>query len=298
MEKNSATLLNSQNGELAFRIFSFHDNSYFDHLQRHNYYSIILILEGSAELKVDFFSYMIESRVLLCLSPYQPYLLTTEKALNGIVLNFHPDFFCTYKHHNEIETEGTLFNNIYRPPFFPVNDERPLLDLLTKMREEIELFKTGQHEILVSYLKIFLINAHRTKMGQEELVVVDNKNNDPLVLQKLMNSIEQFYRSKHSPANYAELLNITPNALAKMVRAYFNKTITDLITQRIIIEAKRELYLTPKSIKEIAYLLGYSDEYYFSRFFKNHTNVSPQLYRETVGFSKQENQSEVLLQKS
>nr|WP_255684018.1 AraC family transcriptional regulator [Mangrovimonas futianensis] len=39
-----------------------------------------------------------------------------------------------------------------------------------------------------------------------------------------------------------------------------------------------------KTIKEIAYELGYNDEYYFSRFFKKQTDISPQLFRETIGF--------------
>jgi len=55
-----------------------------------------------------------------------------------------------------------------------------------------------------------------------------------------------------------------------------------------VIEAKRELYLTSKSIKAIAYELGFNDEFYFSRFFKSNAAVSPQLYRETVGFAKAE----------
>ncbi len=59
-----------------------------------------------------------------------------------------------------------------------------------------------------------------------------------------------------------------------------------LITDRIIIEAKEELYLTAKTVKEIAYELGYEDEYYFSRFFKGKTEISPQFYRDTVGFNR------------
>ena len=61
-----------------------------------------------------------------------------------------------------------------------------------------------------------------------------------------------------------------------------------MIGERIIMEAKRELYLTSKPIKEIAYILGFKDEFYFSRFFKRNTDVSPQLYRDTVGFAKAE----------
>ena len=64
-----------------------------------------------------------------------------------------------------------------------------------------------------------------------------------------------------------------------------------MIHERIIIEAKRELYLTNKTVKEIAYELGFSDEFYFSRFFKNNTEVSPQLYREKVGADRASNLS-------
>lgn len=53
-----------------------------------------------------------------------------------------------------------------------------------------------------------------------------------------------------------------------------------------LIEAKRELYLTDKTVKEIANELGYSDEYYFSRFFKTNGAVSSQMYRNTVGFAR------------
>ena len=90
----------------------------------------------------------------------------------------------------------------------------------------------------------------------------------------------------HSANEYANMLAITPKALTRLTKAHFNKTLTDLISERIIIEAKRELYLTNKTIKEIAYELGYNDEYYFSRFFKKNANLSPQLYRETVGFGR------------
>jgi AraC-like DNA-binding protein len=288
MEKNSATLLNSQNGELAFRIFSFNDNSPFDHLQRHNFYSLILILEGSAELIVDFSSYPLQGKNILCLSPYQPYLLHTTSELKGIVLNFHPDFFCTYKHQSKIETEGILFHNIYSAPFFALLNDNLLLDLLKVMKEEIEIKNLSQHEMLVSYLKIFLIHIIRIRGISKENFAM---NNDPLVLQKLLDHIEQSFKTKHSPSEYAELLSITPNALAKLVKGHFNKSITDLIIQRIIIEAKRELYLTSKPIKEIAQLLGYQDEYYFSRLFKKQTNVSPLVYRKTVGFAKLEEQT-------
>ena len=105
-------------------------------------------------------------------------------------------------------------------------------------------------------------------------------------MQKLKDAIEENFKLKHSPAEYADLLYISPKALAKITKTHFNKTPSSLINERIIIEAKRELYLTDKTVKEIAYELGYEDEYYFSRFFKVNADISPQLYRDSVGFAK------------
>lgn len=82
------------------------------------------------------------------------------------------------------------------------------------------------------------------------------------------------------------MLNISSKALAKITKNHFNKTLTDLISERIIIEAKRILYSTNKAVKEIAFELGYVDEHYFSRFFKNNADISRQLYRDTVGFAR------------
>ena len=155
------------------------------------------------------------------------------------------------------------------------------------MKTEMKILLLAQYELLVSYLKIFLITASRLKTEQHpevNLSVSDLK--EPFILQNLKDAIETDFKTKHSASDYAKTLNISSKALAKITKTHFNKTLTDLIAERIIIEAKRELYLTNKAIKEIAYELGYDDEHYFSRFFKINAEVSPQMYRDTVGFGR------------
>jgi AraC-like DNA-binding protein len=143
--------------------------------------------------------------------------------------------------------------------------------------------------LLISYLKIFLINGSRLRIEQSPLASAEISGlKEPFVLQNLKDAIEEHFKTKHAPADYADLLNISPKALAKITKNHFNKTLTNMIAERIVIEAKRELYLTSKPVKSIAYELGFNDEFYFSRFFKNNADVSPQLYRETVGFAKAE----------
>lgn len=289
LNQSAYTLINPQNGNLAFKLFSFEDNSHFDHLQRNNYFSLIWIKEGNGKLKADFTDYDFEANHLFAFSPYQPYMFAVEKPIKGIAIYFHPEFFCIYKHHKEVSSHGILYNNIYQPPFVKVDESSAATFqmLSEQLKTEMQNPALAQYELLVSYLKIFLITAARLKAQQQpEAGAMAKDDKEPFILQKLRDAIEENFKTKHSPAEYAKLLYITPKALAKITKAHFNKTISSLINERIIIEAKRELYLTDKTVKEIAWELGYEDEYYFSRFFKVNADVSPQLYRETVGYAK------------
>ncbi|NUN99531.1 MAG: helix-turn-helix domain-containing protein [Saprospiraceae bacterium] len=283
------TLINTQNGNLAFKLLYFEDNGHFDHLQRNNYYSMIWVTEGRGTIMADFSTYDFEPNALFAFSPYQPFMFSSHENLKGVAIYFHPDFFCIHKHHKEVACSGVLFNNIYQPPLtimdeVSVNTFNLMID---QIKTEMQNPALAQHELLVSYLKILLITGSRLKTQQHAKAgeaVAGNK--EPFILQNLKDAIETHYRTKHSAGDYANVLNISAKALAKITKTHFNKTLTALIAERIIIEAKRELYLTNKSVKEIAYELGYTDEFYFSRFFKTNADVSPQLYRETVGFGR------------
>ncbi|HEY9003375.1 MAG TPA: helix-turn-helix transcriptional regulator [Mucilaginibacter sp.] len=285
------TLVDPKNGNLAFKIFPYSDNSHFDHVQRNNYYTVVINLSGSGKLKSDFMTYDFTGQVMMCFSPYQPFMISPVEELNGVVLNFHPDFFCIHLHQKEVACNGVLFNNIYQPPFITLTDKDVviLLNIIEQMQAEMQNAALAQYELLISYLKILLIHGSRLRVEQNPLASAEISGlKEPFVLQNLKDAIEKHFKTKHSPADYAELLNISPKALAKITKNHFNKTLTNMIAERIVIEAKRELYLTSKPVKSIAYELGFNDEFYFSRFFKNNADVSPQLYRETVGFAKAE----------
>jgi len=289
LDQSAFTLVNPQNGNLAFKLFSFEDNGYFDHVQRNNYFSLIWVTEGQGKIKADFADYDFKVNSLFAFSPYQPYMIMADTPIKGIAIYFHPEFFCIFKHHKEVSCNGVLYNNVYQPPFVTVDESSAATFkmLCDQIRTEMQNPALAQYELLVSYLKIFLITASRLKTQQQPQAaeaVKDNKQ--PFILQKLKDAIEEHFKTKHSPADYADLLYISPKALAKITKSHFNKTLSSLINERIIIEAKRELYLTDKTVKEIAYELGYEDEYYFSRFFKVNADVSPQLYRETVGYAR------------
>src|SRR6187401_308044 len=115
------TLVNQQNGNLAFKLFSFEDNSYFDYLQRNNYYSVIWVTEGNGKLKTDFSEYNFEKNSLFSFTPYQPFMFSSN-MIKGVAIYFHSDFFCIHKHQTQVTCNGVMFNNVYEKPFISVDE--------------------------------------------------------------------------------------------------------------------------------------------------------------------------------
>lgn len=283
------TMINPATGVLAFRVMDVEEGSYFRELQQHHCYTMLLVTEGSGQLNVDFSEYLFEANTLLCFSVYQPFLIRETERIRGVLIQFHPDFFCIHKHQEEVSCNGILFNDVYGAPMVNMDtaNVQALLGLVVQFRTEMQRPALAQYELLVSYLKIFLITASRLKLAVCPDMLPDG-GPAPFLLKNLKDAIEEHYRTRHSPADYGALLNISPKALNKLTKSHFNRTLRNLIAERIIIEAKRELYLTSKPVKAIAFGLGFADEFYFSRFFKSNASVSPQLYRTTVGMAKGE----------
>ena len=217
------TLVNKQTGNLAFKLFSFEDNSYFDHLQRNNYYSLIWVMEGNGKLKTDFSEYDFGANSLFSFTPYQPFMFLSS-FIKGIAIYFHSDFFCIHKHETEVTCNGVIFNNIYQMPFIKVDEvlQTTLNKLIEQIKSEMQNPGLAQYELLISYMKIFLISASRSKSQQlPEGLHPKKGNKEPIILQNLREFIEKDFKSKHTPNDYAVLLNISPNALAKITKKTF-----------------------------------------------------------------------------
>ena len=83
-------------------------------------------------------------------------------------------------------------------------------------------------------------------------------------------------------ADYADLMFKSPKTLSNTFKKLRNQSPLHMIQERIILEAKRQLYYTEKPIKEITYELGFSEPAQFSRLFKNTTGLSPSDFQKQV----------------
>lgn len=95
--------------------------------------------------------------------------------------------------------------------------------------------------------------------------------------------IETHFTEHLTVDDYAARIGITSAHLNSLCRKTVNKSALQLIHERLLLEAKRGLVYTAKTISQIADNLGFSDPAYFTRFFKRHTGQSPKTFRKQAG---------------
>jgi AraC-like DNA-binding protein len=115
------------------------------------------------------------------------------------------------------------------------------------------------------------------------LSVVHTDTNRSLQLTKQFKTlVEENFGKMRRVDEYADLLYISSKHLEKTIKETLGVTPKQLIHDIVLAEAKLLLKQTDKTISEIAHDLKFEDQSYFSRFFKKHTLITPQEYRDLI----------------
>ncbi|KAB1231489.1 AraC family transcriptional regulator [Chryseobacterium viscerum] len=269
---------------MKIKIQSYHTSDLPSEFTTENY--SVVLWKGSGVFSVDDINYSYDGYNILFLSPYQKLKLASESDENIHVLFFHGDYYCIEYHKEEVACNGLLFNNIYMNPGIELSEENYhyILELFNHIRKEESEKHHFSESIIKTYIQLILAIGSKQKSSIENSTVSTDKlpNKNAAEFQKLL---EAHFRNEKELSFYSDKLSITNNTLSKAVKKEFTKTPTQLINERIILESKKLLHLTYRSVKEIASELGFTDEFYFSRYFKKSVGCSPKKYREEVGIS-------------
>lgn len=249
---------------------------------RHNYFEILLFNGSGGIHEIDFHAYPIRESSLHFISPEQVHLLRRAKDVTGYVLSFTPDFCLGKNTNTEFMDAFPFFNNPYAAPIVTIHNvaRKNLMEIVANMEEEYFSSHDDKADVLLSYLTILLIAARRM-YTPDPISGTPSSSRVDMVL-RFKKAIGENFRQQKSVTYYAELLNISAGHLSETVQKDTGKTAGNMIHDRIILEAKRLLYHSPKSVKEIACELGYEDPSYFARFFKTHTQTAPEMFRSNI----------------
>lgn len=245
-------------------------------IHRDDYYIFILHESGKSKVMVDFATAEAEGPALLYILPGQVHHILSADNSTGYFL--------------AIDTH--LINEEYRAVFEQMTPTSLPFILnkveLGKFKQCIELISDRFADIGKPFSKPILFGMVSGYLGMiaefylQKVGDSRTQNSRPVQITKQFRTLLRGnFRTIKSPAEYAEKLNISLTYLNEVVKTISGFSVSYWIQHEIILEAKRLLYYTDLSLKEIATALGFADYTYFSRLFTKVTGNPAGKFRQS-----------------
>lgn len=180
---------------------------------------------------------------------------------------------------------GTDLSIIHKSAVIAAGNDRALLTHLKRLFEIVtfesryaECYQENSSIHLVGSILI-LISRLRTAMEEDDLSPANRKTE---LVERFRTLVNKASTSTLTVNDYAEQLGITPSHLRRISHEVIGQSPLAVVNKRLIVVAQRELAYSTMSVQQIAYMLGFDDAAYFSRFFKKQTRQTPSDFREFI----------------
>lgn len=242
------------------------------------HYGILWINKGTGMLKVDLELLEIKDNMMLCFSPGQVILISSQEPIDGYLISFSAEFLFL----SETQSNASFLERLFeaKKVIYPdVEMQFELGDIVRKMQKEFGGFCELKNQILKGLLKLFVIYISRNLDTENQQTVQDR---DTEMVRRFTALVKKHFFTKKMVVDYARELCVSPNYLNRIVKKISGFTASYHIQQHIILEAKRQAIYSGLSMKEVAYLLGFNDYAHFSKFFKNNSGTNFTCYKNAI----------------
>lgn len=272
---------NVANSELYVNTFRNHlkSHSFIEKPHRHNFFLLVLFTHGTGIHEIDFDRYEIKRGSLFVLQPGQIHNWNLSDDIDGFIVFYSQEIYNLHFGNTKIE-DYSFYQSVKSQPelFFEEEKLREIEVYFKLMKTESESVKTKQKDKILNLLDCINIEVSRKYLleNNHKTPIYNHKIDD---LEKL---IEIHFKTEKSPSFYASKMNITLKHLNRICKTILNKTATEIITERVILEAKRLLIDKNKSISQVADELNFDNYSYFAKVFKKENAISPKEFRRNL----------------
>lgn len=242
---------------------------------RDDYYIFLIQENGTTELIIDFNKIILHGHAMFYLLPGQIHEVPRTSALGG--------WFMAIDTEKVDSKYRILFEEIITQQCLSLKDGqsdqlKKCASLLAEMIASPVSSSTVQPAIIDSLASAFIGMIAEIYEANEPEHKKENSRPD-MITREFKKLLRLNFKTVKNPSEYASLLCLSLSYLNEVVKAMTGFPVSYLIHQEIILEAKRLLYYSELSVKEIAFSLGYEDHAYFSRLFVKVVGHSPAQFR-------------------
>lgn len=239
---------------------------------KHDFYLVILFTKGRGSHEIDFETHTVEPGALFIMKPGQMHFWKLSNDVEGYVF-FHTKNFYDEGFASSSLQDFTFFSSFQVSPITRLKSNllQKFKGLMAEILEEYQSHKSMKLQKIHVLINLLYIELSRIYLPSETI----NHKTYILQLRKFEQIIEVNYKTLKSAGEYASILNISEKHLNRITKTCLNKTSTQLIAERVLLEAKRMLIHSSLNVTEVGEALGYSDKSYFIRFFKKNIGETP-----------------------
>jgi len=239
---------------------------------RHDFHSFFFLEKGTVTIEIDFKEYQVKAPAVIYMHPNQVHLIKTYRNVTVSTCavsneNLHPGYL------KLLEDITPAEPMLLKKETFSVVTETVSLCIKFYERKRDRLYHSALKDSC-NALVAFIISLYLERSPSP-----DKPSRFETVARSFHEILEHNYATIKRPAAYADKLNISTHYLNECVKNTTGHSVSHHIQQRVILEAKRLLYHSGKSVKEIASELGYDDYPYFSRLFTKVTGITAVAFR-------------------
>ncbi len=240
---------------------------------REESHTLIYVTKGSYKTKIGFREYTVTAGEIVVLQAGA--VFSTENISNyieGFTCHFHPNILIG-KYGNRALTAEFVFLEIGNHPIIrvPQRAKDDITHLFERLTAEFKSDTPTNPNIVHSYLHTLLTELRILTGNHGNL----SQSAAARITTDFRRLVHERVKENLKAADFAELLNVSPNHLNKSVKTVTSKSASQIIDEIKLIEIKFLLYQSGLSVSEIAHAMGFQDASYFTRFFKKRENVSP-----------------------
>jgi AraC-like DNA-binding protein/mannose-6-phosphate isomerase-like protein (cupin superfamily) len=240
--------------------------------ERHDRHSFFLLEQGSVTIEIDFERYHIKSPAAIYMHPDQVHRIigfenvtVTAWAINNESLKA--------EYLQLLEGISPAAPVLLNPETFGLLSEATMLCIKIAEREKDVVYQS----LIKDHINALVALIISTYAAQ--IKTTDKLTRSELITKAFRQDLARYFTQYKRPSDYSEKLHLSTAYLNECVKSTTGQAVSHHIQHRVILEAKRLLYHSDQSLKEIAAALGYDDYPYFSRLFTKVAGIAPLAFR-------------------